>query len=257
MIKPILKNQKNALLIGINYKGTENELNGCINDVLSLKNKLIELKFNNINILTDDNDIKPTKNNILLGLQKLLENSNEGDILFFSYSGHGSSTIDKSGDETDGLDELLVACDLNAISDDLLKFVINKYIKKNVTLFALFDCCHSGTIVDLKYQYFDSTNYNKSTINNKVQELDNNIIVISGCMDSQTSADAYINKQFQGAMTWAFLEAFKKSPNCSLKDLLIIMRSLLKNNNYTQIPQMSSNKNININKNYFFKPLKI
>lgn len=253
MISSISK--KNALLIGINYKGTENELNGCINDVITLKNKLTELKFDNINILTDDLDIKPTKNNILLGLQKLLENSNEGDILFFSYSGHGSSTIDKSGDETDGLDELLVASDLNGISDDLLKYVISKYIKKNVTLFALFDCCHSGTIVDLKYQYFDSTNYNKSTINNKVQELDNNIIVISGCMDSQTSADAYINKQYQGAMTWAFIEALKKSPNCSLKDLLIIMRTLLKINNYTQIPQMSSNRNINISKNNFFKKI--
>jgi len=249
------KSKKNALLIGINYTGTPNELNGCINDVESLKTKLKELKFNNINILTDNTSLKPTKTNILLQLQKLLVESNEGDILFFSYSGHGSSTIDRSGDETDGLDELLVPSDLNAISDDLLKSVIKKYIKKNVILYALFDCCHSGTIVDLKYQYYDSVNYDKFTINQKVEEFNNNIIIISGCMDNQTSADAYINKKFQGAMTWSFLEACKNNPNISLNNLLINMRELLKKSDYTQIPQLSSNKKININKNCFFKKI--
>lgn len=249
------KSKKNALLIGINYIGTPNELNGCINDVESLKIKLKELKFNNINILTDNTPLKPTKTNILEQLQKLLVESNEGDILFFSYSGHGSSTIDRSGDETDGLDELLVPSDLNLISDDLLKYVIKKYIKKNVILYALFDCCHSGTIVDLKYQYFDSVNYDKFTINEKVEEFNNNIIIISGCMDNQTSADAYINKKFQGAMTWSFLEACKNNPNISLNNLLINMRELLKKSDYTQIPQMSSNKQIDINKNCFFKKI--
>jgi hypothetical protein len=248
-----LKSNRNALLVGINYIGTQNELNGCINDTESLKIKLKELKFNNINILTDNTPLKPTKDNILSQLQKLLVESNEGDILFFAYSGHGSSTIDRSGDEADGLDELLVPCDLNPISDDLLKYVIKKYIKKNVILYALFDCCHSGTIVDLKYQYFDSVNYDKFTINEKVEELNNNIIIISGCMDNQTSADAYINKKFQGAMTWSFLEACKNNPNISLNNLLINMRELLKKSDYTQIPQLSSNKRIDINKNCFFK----
>ena len=248
------KPKKNALLIGINYTGTDNELNGCINDTESLKIKLKELKFDNINILTDNNPIKPTKDNILLHLQKLLVESNEGDTLFFSYSGNGSSKIDRSGDETDGLDELLISCDLNGISDDLLKYVIKKYIKKNVTLYALFDCCHSGTIVDLKYQYFDSANYNNFTINEKVEEFDNHIIIICGCMDNQTSADAFINKKYQGAMTWAFLEACK-TPNINLNNLLINMRILLKKNNYSQIPQMSSNKKVDINKNCFLKKI--
>jgi len=33
---------KKALLIGINYRGTANELGGCINDVNSMKNILIK-----------------------------------------------------------------------------------------------------------------------------------------------------------------------------------------------------------------------
>ena len=31
---------KKALLIGINYVGTNSELNGCINDIYSMKNYL-------------------------------------------------------------------------------------------------------------------------------------------------------------------------------------------------------------------------
>ena len=246
---------KKALLIGINYIGSTYELNGCINDVCSLKNKLKLLGFNDIKTLTDDNDYKPTKNNMLLEIKNLLESSNSNDILFIAYSGHGSNTIDKSGDEEDGLDEMIIPCDLDPISDDIFKDYISKYIKKNVTLYGLFDCCDSGSKLDLKYQYLDSNNYNNFYINKNKSNLNNNnnILIISGCMDNQTSADAYINNKYQGAMTWSFLQALEKYPNINLKDLLIYMRKILKENNYTQIPQLSSNTIININKNYFIQ----
>jgi len=245
---------KKALLIGINYIGSKHELNGCINDTCSLKNKLKLLGFNDIRTLTDDNDYKPTKNNMLLEIKNLLESSNNNDILFIGYSGHGSNTIDKSGDEEDGLDEMIIPCDFDPISDDIFKDYISKYIKKNVTLYGLFDCCHSGSILDLKYQYLDSNNYNNFYINkNKSNRNNNNILIIIGCMDNQTSADAFINNKYQGAMTWSFLQALEEYPNINLKDLLLYMRKILKENNYTQIPQLSSNTIININKNYFLQ----
>ena len=246
---------KKALLIGINYIGSKYELNGCINDMDSLKNKLKLLGFNNIKTLTDDNNYKPTKNNMLLEIKNLLESANDNDILFIAYSGHGSNTIDKSGDEQDGLDEMIIPCDFDPISDDMFKDYISKYIKKNVTLYGLFDCCNSGSILDLKYQYLDSNNYNNIYINNTISNINNNILIISGCMDNQTSADAFINNKYQGAMTWSFLQTLEKYPNINLKDLLLYMRKILKENNYTQIPQLSSNTIININNNYFLKKI--
>jgi hypothetical protein len=249
----VVGNRK-ALLFGINYIGSKYELNGCINDTISLKNKLKLLGFNDIITLTDDNNYKPTKNNMLLEIKKFLESSNENDILFIAYSGHGSNILDISGDEQDGLDEMIIPCDLDPITDDTLKNYISKYIKKNVTLFGLFDCCHSGSILDLKYQYLDSNNYDRFIINKKDYVINNNnILIISGCMDKQTSADAYINRKYQGAMTWSFLQTLEKYPNINLKDLLIYMRKILKDNNYDQIPQMSSNIEINIMKNCFLK----
>jgi hypothetical protein len=113
-------------------------------------------------------------------------------------------------------------------------------------LFALLDCCHSGTILDLRYQYFDSENYDNFTENTKETETIGNVIMISGCMDNQTSADAYINSTYQGAMTWAFLDTLNKKPNLTWKELITTMRSSLKTSKYEQIPQLSSGKQLGL-----------
>jgi hypothetical protein len=46
---------KRALLIGINYKNTPDQLDGCINDVNNIRNFLtLKLGFTNFMVLTDD-----------------------------------------------------------------------------------------------------------------------------------------------------------------------------------------------------------
>jgi hypothetical protein len=82
---------------------------------------------------------------------------------------------DKNNNEKTGNDQLIVPCDLNEILDDELKSIIQTNLKKDVTLIALFDCCHSGTICDMPWttQYdkgvLASTRINKLLINNKFQ----------------------------------------------------------------------------------------
>ena len=241
------KVNKNALLIGCNYIGTQNELSGCINDVENIQNKLKnQYGFNNILIMTDNTSKKPTKANILNEIKVLLNNSKSGDKLFLGFSGHGTYTRDTSGDEKDGRDEMFVPLDFNCISDDEIKILINNNLKKDVTLFALLDCCHSGTILDLRYQYFDSENYDNSTENLKETETIGNLIMLSGCMDNQTSADAYINSKYQGAMTWSFLDTVNKKPKITWIELITTMRSSLKTSTYQQIPQLSSGKKLDL-----------
>ena len=250
--KPIIINKnKKALLIGINYLGTENELYGCINDANSIKDRLLQNGFNNINILTDLTDVKPSKDNILNTFKNLLINSQPGDLLFFAYSGHGSYTYDRNNDETTGYDQLIIPSDLNAIVDDELKSIIQSNLKENVTLFAMFDSCFSGSVLDLRYQYMDSLNYDNFTENNKQLETKGNVLMISGCSDYQTSADTVINNKATGAMTWALLETLKQSPNSSWRDLVKGMRNLLKTSEYDQIPQFSSGTFENIDSPVF------
>jgi hypothetical protein len=242
--------KKKALLIGINYIGTTSQLNGCINDIDDIS-ALLKTKYmfnpESITKITDETVIKPTREVILDSFAKFLASGNEGDILFFSYSGHGSYTLDRNNDEKTGNDEMIISSDLKGITDDELKTLIQSNLKKNVTLFALFDSCFSGTVLDLKYQYFDSLANDASTVNNNDTETVGNVIMISGCSDTQTSADAYLDKKYQGAMTWSFISAISEPTTLSWKDLLIKMRTQLKQSNFTQLPQLSSGCFMDIN----------
>jgi len=231
---------KKALLIGINYINTQYALSGCIDDSNRIKDILTKKGFEVIQHLTDLTSSKPTKQNILNELTNMLVNAVSGDILFFYFSGHGSNIYDISGDETDGMDEMIISSDLQGILDDELKAILSTNLKKDVTLVGLFDSCNSGTMFDLKFNYLDSNNYDKFTENDRVSECDGNVLMISGCMDSQTSAEALIDNKRQGAMTWSFIESINKTPTSSWRELLKSMRGLLKSNKYTQIPQLST-----------------
>ena len=243
--------KKKALLIGINYLNTPYQLNGCIDDTTRMKALLSSYQFDNLKILTDLTVIKPTKSNILIELKNLLVNSNRGDVLFFYFSGHGSNLPDRNNDETDGKDEMIISSDLQGVIDDELKTVIQTYLPREVTLIGLFDSCHSGTILDLKFNYLDSSNYEKYFENEKVSECQGNVIMISGCMDKQTSAEAFINNTAQGAMTWSFIDCINKKPNGSWRELLKSMRDLLKNSKYYQIPQLSTDSFYDIDSQVF------
>ncbi len=237
---------KRALLVGINYTGTSNELFGCINDVNSIKERISSNGFTSINTITDLTTKKPTRDNILSEFRNLLINSQAGDLLFFLYSGHGSYALDRNGDESDGYDELIVTSDLKGITDDEFKTIIQQKLKQDVTLFAMFDSCFSGTMLDLRYQYMDSLNYDKYTENDKQAITVGNVFMISGCTDQQTSADAVFNNKPNGAMTWSLLESLKQKPNESWRELVKNMRDILKKSKFDQIPQFSSGSFVNI-----------
>ena len=247
-LKQKYKINKKALLVGCNYRGTENELIGCINDVANIQNKLKSAYgFTNVLVMTDDTQKQPTRENILNAFKSLLMAGQSGDTLFFLFSGHGGNTIDRNNEELDGLDEVIYPLDLNYIVDDELKELIQIYLKKDVTLFALFDSCHSGTMLDLKYQYLNSDKNDNNTENVKNLETMGKVIMISGCMDSQTSADATISLSHQGAMTWSFLEAINSNQNITWNDLILNMRSFLNKSFFSQTPQLSSGKPLDLN----------
>ena len=106
--------RRRALLIGINYFGTDAELHGCINDVLSMRAFLHQQKFpptaESMRVLTDHARPPhhfPTKANMLEGMRWLVEGAQPGDVLFFHFSGHGGQQVDTHGDEEDGMDETI------------------------------------------------------------------------------------------------------------------------------------------------------
>lgn len=232
------KNKK-ALLIGINYLNTDYELSGCIRDIEKMK-KFLETKgFNNFDIMTDLTNIKPTRMNILNKIKNFISSAIDGDLLFIHFSGHGSYTYDFNNDEIDGNDEAIISCDLEYIIDDEIKSIINQFSRRNISIIGLFDSCNSGTMMDLKYNY----NYfeNRYIENVRNIECSGNVLMISGCMDEQTSLEAVINGELQGALTSTFIETINNNSNCTWKNLMCNICNSLKSNNFTQIPQISTN----------------
>ncbi|ORZ30868.1 peptidase C14, caspase domain-containing protein, partial [Catenaria anguillulae PL171] len=154
--------RKKALFIGINYTGTKAELRGCINDVKNISSFLFQrygFSPDNSIILTDDQTDRnrlPTKANMVSGMKWLVKDARPGDSLFLHFSGHGASVDDKDGDEIDGKDEVLVPLDYQQVGmllDDDINQILVKALPEGVRLVCIFDCCHSGTMLDNPFTY--------------------------------------------------------------------------------------------------------
>ena len=251
MTTTTIAKKQTALLVGVNYLGTSNELYGCINDTKNMQD-LLKNKYNftNVTLLNDETPDKPTKQNILTGLQTLLSNTNSGDTAFFMFSGHGTCTIDLNNDENDGRDELIMPIDAISIAtciiDDELNKLVRDTLKPGAKLVALFDSCFSGTVLDLRYTYGYPDNM-------KELETVGDVYMISGCTDQQYSMEtvAPINgkEMNSGAMTYAFLTMIKETT--TMGDLVSKMQTFLKDNGYHQRPLLSSGKKVDYSKTGF------
>lgn len=259
VVQPTIRSpDKFALIVGINYLNTVNELTGCINDSNNMNQFFNGYAYNkeNVVMLTDETSLKPTKINIINEFTNLLQKSINGDSLVFYYSGHGTNTYDLNGDEIDGLDEVIVPIDATSsikscILDDELKTIIDNNLKPGVKLFILMDCCFSGTICDLKCNYIDKDNFDNTTINTNSYETVAQVICISGCSDKQISLEATVTdgvtQSTVGAMSFAFINTISENGDkISMKDLLEGMRTLLSDNMFTQTVQMSSGRQMDI-----------
>lgn len=250
---------KRGLLVGINYRGTPFQLYGCINDTDNLRQFLTYNRYfkqDELLFMTDDQtgDMYPTKTNMMKQFVELVNfanaNPDKDVLLFFSYSGHGAYLQDQNSDESDKRDEVLcpVDCDqVGYIRDDDLKSQFVDKLPANVKLTVLIDACHSGTVLDLRYHYLKTK---KPIINVKSSDTKCQICMVSGCLDNQTSADAWLpdsvtaKYESQGAMTGAFIYNYRDEINYT--QLITNMRNWLRAKRFDQIPQLTSGRSIKL-----------
>ena len=62
-------------------------------------------------------------------------------------------------------------------------------------------------------------------------------LLLTGCRDNQTSADAYIEKNFHGAFTYYFCKTLREEPNLKSQQTLKRVAQRLKDNGFFQEPQ--------------------
>lgn len=261
-----LSGKRKALLIGINYLNNPNaRLNGPIADVHRMIGFLSRYNFQNILVLTDDQmdpSRQPTKYNIFSAMNWLLADVQNGDSLFFYYSGHGSQVLDLDGDEVDGLDETILPVDYQTtgqIIDDEIHDYLVKPLPWGSRLTAVMDCCHSGTGMDLPYIFNPSTlqlqTYPIMVVKPNCRYIDffnskqsvGDVFLFSGCMDHQTAADTTIKSRYgsrsTGAMSNAFIRVLTDNPQQSYVQVIYAIQKMLHSTGvYTQIPQLSSGR---------------
>eukprot|EP00040_Diaphanoeca_grandis_P015417 m.78676 g.78676 ORF g.78676 m.78676 type:complete len:143 (+) comp25140_c0_seq2:29-457(+) len=85
-------------------------------------------------------------------MQWLVADAQPGDSLLFHYSGHGSHY--RSRDEVDGYSEVLVPVDSNVnghVDDKFINRMLVNPLPPGVTLHAVIDACHSGSVMNLPW----------------------------------------------------------------------------------------------------------
>lgn len=263
---------KRAFLIGINrYQVAGSDLRGCVNDVKDLSAALIEFhgfRKSDISVVTD---LAATKKAMETGIKALVRASKKGDVAVLHYSGHGSHVPDDNRDESDGRDETLCPADLDwdePFRDDWLRKTLDG-MNDGVRLTVIMDCCHSGTntraIVPpdapVKERYLPSPFTLKAVESGRsaprkvsselrassraarkardIVTADIPELLVTGCRDTQTSADAYINGRFNGALTFSLVQAIRKARGkLTYREWHDRAAAELKRRRFEQVPQL-------------------
>lgn len=86
----------------------------------------------------------------------LVSMNRDGDSVWLSYSGHGGQVKDPDGDRESGYDDTICPLDWDShgqIDSDTLHKALISPLNPRTRLTILFDCCHSGSAVELPYVY--------------------------------------------------------------------------------------------------------
>lgn len=251
---------KKALSVRINkYANPGSDLRGCVNDSLMIREMLKKHFGFNRSDITLLLDHQATQSNMIAALKDLVDGAKPGDVLVFHYSGHGSNVVDYNNDENDGYDEIICPHDLdwnNPFTDDMLSDLLK--VEDGVNLTMIMDCCNSGTInrefmrpgefspvkarflmppTALIANQHERERLIKRTIESQKH---NNSMLISGCRDDQTSADAWIDGEFHGAFTFYLNECLKLNNwTLNMSTLHEGVTKALTYHNYTQRPVLS------------------
>jgi uncharacterized caspase-like protein len=248
---------KRSLHVGINeFPGLpSSNLQGCVNDAHDLANLLTHAYgFNQVKVMLNAD---ASRRGILGGLAWLCDGAIDGDELVFSYSCHGTQIDDRDGDEPDRLDEAICPADLSyanwdktlIVDDELRKLFSALPVGANLTVIG--DACHSGSQTRdvlappaprprarfLGPRLRRAGGYCRRP--RLLSGAEQNWLMLSGCRDDETSADAYIDGRYNGAMTWALLRAAREIPSRSWSDGHEAMRQALAGANYEQHPVLS------------------
>lgn len=227
-----------ALVIGIGYDKTPYKLAGTRNDAEAMANYL-STRFGEILTLVKLNDggseIPPTKLNVEQAMKFICSSASldnygntakystikDNTLLVIYYSGHGSQVKDLNFDENDGKDETLCLLTdrggIDNLIDDEINYKYRNMIPVSSDLVVIFDCCHSGSSLDLKYVLKGNTFINAGA---KYSETPYPVYYIGGTLDGLCAYE----KNGRGYLTQVLISILNKYKNLSLHNISVMLQ---------------------------------
>lgn len=239
-----------AVLFGLNYEYDANaRLFGCINDVKNMSRYLTTAGYN-CEVYTDDIDRRGTSavgivNRLLMLARETY--SQKLTRVWIHFSGHGTRVPDFNRDELDGADECIVPSDFRVrgvVTDDTINAIFKQF-SPNTKVVCVFDCCHSGTICDLRFSW--ETGRLRVQENPRCQARAK-VVSISACADTEYAADTWdpVRSMAAGAMTSEVLNVLQGNRSTVVNAFNLVERTRinLRNKGYAQVPRLTSSFNL-------------
>lgn len=247
---------KVSVHIGINdYPGTGADLSGCVNDAKDWFMVARDHGFGSSLLLLDQD---ATKANMLEALRAAIEPAKYGDLVFITYSGHGSWIPDLDGDEPDHRDEVLVPWDYQSgvLTDDELLVALGKR-KRGVRVIFVSDSCHSGSVNRFAMplnpsrggiRYLAPEMFLPTRALGRARQVEElaprgksrgSNVLISGCRDEEYSYDAWFGDRANGAFTRVAIDELVQRNPLTYREWHQCIRLRLPSQDYPQTPLLS------------------
>lgn len=139
-----------GLVVGIDAYTGVTPLDGALNDARDLHGVLDRLGAEDLTLLLDR---EATRDRVLGAWDEMIERSEPGDLVVFTFAGHGAQEPEVvRGSEEDGQDEVLIMADFafegpNArerIVDNELNQRFKEALAQDIRILFINDSCHSG-----------------------------------------------------------------------------------------------------------------
>lgn len=136
-----------AIHIGVDrlnpaYYGALPQLEGCVNDARAFAALSERVGCTHARVLADE---EATRAAILAAIHQEAQELQAGDTLLITYSGHGNTAQDVSGDEASGLDSTWCVHDGEIVDDELA--ALWGIFRDGVNVVVISDSCHSGSVI--------------------------------------------------------------------------------------------------------------
>ena len=244
---------KHGVAFGINYQGTQNELNGCLRDAEYWASQMNTANVKPLPWMPTNAVLekKATKVEIIKTIEWIFAQTTPGDRVFIMYSGHG--TIVPPGIQS------LVPYDFNWekpstwLTYDEIDHLLVEHTKSEVRVLLLFDSCHSAAdprkhMRDLNHSKIKSRYLTppqrmlKMLLGNPfhrnmITAEDQFATLLAGCRREQTSADAEIGGEYWGAFTYSCRKVLTHKLTANSIEIVHGAQAYLNENGYDQVPQ--------------------